>query len=642
MSSRFPTPEDMRPEDYARLGLRSGLEVHQQLNTERKLFCRCPAHVYTNAYHAEVLRHMRPTLSELGEYDGTALMEFKTRKNIIYRIHRSNVCTYELDDAPPFEMNDQALEYAVEISLSLGLSIVGEVHVARKQYLDGSIPTGFQRTAIIGVNGEVPYKGRKIGIQQLSIEEDSCREVSDVGHLRIYNTSRLSVPLIEIVTLPDMRTPTEVAEVAHALRKVTRGTGRARKGIGAARQDVNVSVTGGTRIEIKGVHRIPLIPRLVHYEALRQKALLDIRDRLAAQGRTLDGFAPRVVDLSALAGPVSFSPIQQGMARGGVLHGVVLPGFSEALNTLVGPDRPFAQELADQVRVVACLDKLPNLIHHPSPSPELATATWTRLRTAASAGQDDALVLVWGPAMDVETAAGEIIDRARQAFRGVPQETRQARSNGTTGFERVLPGAERMYPDTDLPPIVIPAARADAAAARIPPPAWEQERRFAAEGMKPHQSEALVMEGRYPVVAEALQVQGVSGAMVAEVLLERSRQARRAGVDLTTLGHEDWLELLGRLGDGRLAREAVPELLPRLASAPAGGRTELLDAAGPPALTMIKAAVAEALRERPRSADPEARRLFWMGRAMHRLRHRAPGRQVAEIIQDRLIAVEEA
>ncbi len=191
---------------YSELGFRCGLEIHQQLKTEKKLFCRCPAGLYQrkNDYDAEVIRHMRPTLSELGEYDGTALMEFKTRKNITYRLKRQTACTYDIDDTPPFPINREALAIAMEIALLLKTSIVGELHITRKQYLDGSIPTGFQRTAIIGIEGSILFPHKQIRIIQLSIEEDSCREVSDVGHERVYSTDRLGIPLIETVTYPDM------------------------------------------------------------------------------------------------------------------------------------------------------------------------------------------------------------------------------------------------------------------------------------------------------------------------------------------------------------------------------------------------------------------------------------------------------
>jgi glutamyl-tRNA(Gln) amidotransferase subunit E len=268
--------------DYDRIGFMSGLEVHQQLLTKEKLFCRCPAGIYqkSDEYDAELLRHMRPTLSELGTYDGTALMEFKTKKNIIYRISNKTACTYDVDDTPPFPINEEALHIALEIALVSKLNIVGEVHVTRKQYLDGSIPTGFQRTAILGIEGVIPLKNKNIKLIQLSIEEDSCREVSDIGHNRIYRTDRLGVPLIETVTYPDMTHPDEVMEACNYIRFLNRSTGKVRTGIGAGREDVNVSCKGGTRVEIKGVAHTKWIPELTHVECFRQWALLAIKDIL--------------------------------------------------------------------------------------------------------------------------------------------------------------------------------------------------------------------------------------------------------------------------------------------------------------------------------------------------------------------------
>ncbi|MBT3316569.1 Glu-tRNA(Gln) amidotransferase GatDE subunit E, partial [bacterium] len=229
-------------EDYKNVGLISGLEVHQQLLSVRKLFCRCPAGIYSKIHDAEILRHMRPTLSEMGDYDGTALMEFKTRKEITYLLKNETVCTYEMDDAPPFEIDDLALDSAIYISMMMGLQVVDEIHIARKQYLDGSIPTGFQRTAIIGVTGSIPFNGKSIAIRQLSIEEDSCREVQDQGHDMVFRADRLGMPLIETVTDPDMKTPDEVAQVCEIIRQLNRATGLVRTGCGAGRQDVNVSI----------------------------------------------------------------------------------------------------------------------------------------------------------------------------------------------------------------------------------------------------------------------------------------------------------------------------------------------------------------------------------------------------------------
>ncbi len=278
----YVTKKEATAEDYKRIGFMSGLEIHQQLNTKEKLFCHCPAGIYhnNNDFNAELIRHMRPTLSELGEYDGTALMEFKTKKEIIYRINNETACTYEIDDTPPFKINGEALEKALEISLLSKLNIVGEVHITRKQYLDGSIPTGFQRTAILGVEGEIQLKNKKIRLIQLSIEEDACREISDIGHIRTFKTDRLGMPLIETVTYPECETPNELMEAAQYIRFLNRSTGKVRVGIGTGREDVNVSCKGGTRVEIKGVSHNKWIPELSHNESFRQWDFLHLRDDL--------------------------------------------------------------------------------------------------------------------------------------------------------------------------------------------------------------------------------------------------------------------------------------------------------------------------------------------------------------------------
>ena len=318
----LPLFGQLTPADYAELGFMCGLEVHQQLLTDRKLFCRCPAGQYNNdEHHAEILRHMRPTLSEMGEYDGTALMEFKTRKDIIYLLNNDTVCTYEMDDAPPFEIDDEALDRSLAITMLLGCNVVGEVHITRKQYLDGSIPTGFQRTAIIGTDGDIPFGDRTVHIRQLSIEEDSCREVSDKGHVRTYRTDRLGMPLIETVTDPDMKTPDEAMAVGQILRHLARVSGLVRTGSGAARQDVNVSVTGGTRIEIKGVSSLRAIPRLTHNEALRQRTLVGIQGELARRGVTADGISDQGYDVTPIVRGTDCKFIQQGRGQGRHGHG---------------------------------------------------------------------------------------------------------------------------------------------------------------------------------------------------------------------------------------------------------------------------------------------------------------------------------
>ncbi len=444
--------------DYKRIGFKSGLEVHQQLDTEKKLFCNCPSGILHDSedYNAEIIRHMRPTLSELGEYDGTALMEFKTRKEITYRINNETTCTYEIDDNPPFPINKQALEVALEISLLSKLNIVGEVHITRKQYLDGSIPAGFQRTAILGVEGEIQLKNKKVRLIQLSIEEDSCREISDIGHKRVYKTDRLGTPLIETVTYPELDTPEELMEAAQYIRFLNRSTGKVRTGMGAGREDVNVSCKGGSRVEIKGVAHNKWIPKLSHNEAFRQFSLLKLRDRLKSKIKNYKNWkiSYKVIDYHDFK--FEYEPIINAKEQNHQIIAINLPDFQGVLSHFTQPEKIFADELSDRLKVIACIEK-PNIVHSEEINSSFATEDWqkhfSQIANLFNAKNTDSQIIMWGADEDIETAIETIEERCQMLFEGIPEETRKSFSDGRTIFERVLPGADRMYPDTDSAPI---------------------------------------------------------------------------------------------------------------------------------------------------------------------------------------------
>ncbi len=450
----FVSLKDATDKDYKRIGFKSGLEIHQQLKTKEKLFCHCPAGLYNDDddFDAEIIRHMRPALSELGGYDGTALMEFKTHKNIFYHIKNETACTYEIDDTPPFLINKEALEYALRISLLSKLSIVGEVHITRKQYLDGSIPTGFQRTAILGVDGEIQLKNKKIGLIQLSIEEDACREVSDIGHNRVYKTDRLGMPLIETVTQPECLTPYELMEAADYIRFLNRSTGKVRTGIGAAREDVNVSCKGGTRIEIKGVSHNKWIPKLSHNEAFRQWALLHLRDVLNSRVQDKKNWKISSIKLNYHDYKFDYEPIDFAQKNKYKIYAVNLPYFKGLLSHFTQPNKVFANEITDRLKVIACLEK-PNMTHSEELKHTISGNIFEQVKKLLNANDDDAQIIFWGPEDDIKTALETIEERCLMAFEGIPSETRKSLPDGSTIFERVLPGADRMYPDTDSAPI---------------------------------------------------------------------------------------------------------------------------------------------------------------------------------------------
>lgn len=497
--------------DYKRIGFMSGLEIHQQLKTKQKLFCKCPAGIFheNDDFHAEVIRHMRPTLSEMGEYDGTALMEFKTKKNIFYRIHNQTTCTYEIDDTPPFPINKEALEIALEISLLTKLNIVGEVHITRKQYLDGSIPTGFQRTAILGVEGELQLKNKKIGVLQLSIEEDSCREISDIGHNRIYKTDRLGMPLIETVTHPHCYTPDELREAADYIRFLNRSSGKVRTGMGAAREDVNVSCAGGTRVEIKGVAHNKWIPELSHNEAFRQWALLNIRKLLNERFLDHKKWQPTWKSINPKELGIENSLVKESINNGNKFVAINLPGFQGILSHFTQPTKSFSNELTDRLKVIACIEK-PNMTSTEDLVNPISSSDTKKLTEVLGAKLGDTIMIVWGPEADIPTAIETVEARCRMAFEGVPRETRKSFPDGTTIFERVLPGADRMYPDTDSPPIPLQEKYIEELRQRIPKVVAERYNQL--KGWKiPEDTYTYILKRNLVPVIEQLVEMGISG-----------------------------------------------------------------------------------------------------------------------------------
>ncbi len=628
----------MTPEDYAAIGFRSGLEIHQQLLTKRKLFCRCPAGLYSTDVDAEILRHMRPTLSELGEYDGTALMEFKTKKEIVYLLKNESVCTYEMDDAPPFEIDPKAVEIATEIALLLKINLVSELHIARKQYLDGSIPAGFQRTTILGVEGRIPYGDREIGIIQLGLEEDSCREVSDVGHRITFRTDRLGTPLIEMVTHPEMRTPKEVAEVAEILRRMVRATGKVRTGSGAGRQDVNVSISGGTRIEIKGVNSIRSIPRLVYNEAMRQHSLLKIREELKKRGVTSETFKVEKSCVTDVIDKTTYLPIVHALEKDGKVGAVKLEGFKGILTHSTQEHTFFAQEISDRVRVIACMMDQPNLLHTDSPDPSISRSHWNRIRKRLNANGDDTVILVWGSDKDVDTAMSEIIIRAKEATEGVPSETRQAFRDGSNGFERILPGPSRMYPDTDSPPLVLDDKLVEKILADLPEMPWSREARLLDLGVAPQVARLLARSVHARTFDKVLDESGCDARLLANFLVRDMRYFRRIGLPLELLSDEALAKVFKAACKGEFVKDALGALLYTYLQvqdksledmiaviSPVGDESEILD-------KLI--AEAASLQQTLISGSKYGRRNYLMGMIMKQLRGRIPAIDVRARLEE--------
>ena len=608
---------------YREIGFKCGLEVHQQLDTDKKLFCHCPSGQYQKPddFDAEIVRHMRPTLSELGEYDGTALMEFKTRKNIFYRLKNPTACTYECDDTPPFLMNRQALDISMEIALLLKTSVVGEVHITRKQYLDGSIPTGFQRTAIVGINGSIPITGKDIHIIQISIEEDSCREVSDIRHDRIYRTDRLGMPLIETVTGPDMLTPSEAYEAGQYIRFLTRSSGKVRTGIGAARQDVNVSVTGGRRVEIKGVARISQIPRLTHNEAFRQVALLRIMNTLKERFDGPDAFAIGAVDVPATRIRNDWPMLQDAVDAGFAIKAVKLPGCAGLLSHFTGPGRIFADELADRLKVIACLE-YPFMIHGECVDEDCPDGLDELVRNMTGCETGDTWMMIWGPAEDIPTALETIEERWKLAFDGIPDETRKSLPDGTTMFERVLPGPDRMYPDTDSAPIPVTDEEIEALRVNLPMEVVDQMAQMTEWGIPTDTFAYILRRNLFGLIRRIIDTFDVSPVFVSTLFGHRLKHIEGQTDPAAPFDYDRVFDLFKFAVDKGLAFNVLPTMLKELYRYPKMELDSVLEASGyrktsESELVKQVPALVSKFNEIGRSRDPEIAAHWVMGQ-LHR------------------------
>ncbi|HPR65178.1 MAG TPA: Glu-tRNA(Gln) amidotransferase subunit GatE [Thermoanaerobaculia bacterium] len=620
------------PSFYHRLGFKCGLEVHYQLATEKKLFCNCPAVIRNDKPDATILRHMRPTLSELGEYDGTALMEFKTKKNVTYQLYRDTVCTYEMDDTPPFPINTQALEYALTVATMLGMNVVDEFHISRKQYLDGSIPTGFQRTGIIALGGALSLRsGKKIRLSHLCLEEDACREISDRGHEVIFRTDRLSFPLVEVITEPDISDPYELVETSWRISELLRATGKVRRGIGTVRQDVNVSIKGGRRIEIKGVPRIPLFPRLVHSEAIRQFNLLDIKKELRARGITADNLKTISKSLTRTLKHTRIPVLRAALDRGDDVRGICLCGFAGLLNHELQPGVPFSRDFSGRVRVIACLDEPPILFHTDDRDHlPLSEEEWKGLRETFEMKSTDVVVIVWGPEIDTKTAVEEIRIRACEACDEIPPETRQALRDGTTDFERILPGPDRMYPDTDSAPVAIPRGKVEAVRSALPPDPARQEESLIKAGLSEEFAGRFVRMAEPEYVEAALSDPGVA-RFLAAMCVNHFPSLRREGLDPSRIPLQTLIDLASLCTDELFPPSRIRFALQQICLNPAMGPQDFLVTLPDP--EEIRNKLRESGNSR-RSLDPEPRKRAIMGEVMRAYGCRVPGTILSRLYEE--------
>ncbi len=565
--------------DYSAVGLKVGLECHQQLDTRGKLFCACKPDLFKGEPEATFLRRLRPTQSELGQTDPAAFFEFRKGVKILYEADSGTSCLVEMDEEPPHELNREALETALVTALMMGVKPVDEVHVMRKVVIDGSNTTGFQRTCVVGLDGAITVDGKKVPIQHISLEEDAARKTGAEGLTVRYRIDRLCVPLIEVTTGPVIYSPEEAEKVALAIGRILRATRKVKRGLGTIRQDLNVSIRDGALVEIKGVQELELIALAVQLEVQRQLKLLEMRDELKKRGLKQDEFSDDVIDVTLAFAKTACHIIQKAVAQGRHVYAVKLPKFDGLLGTELAPNLRLGTEIADRARFWG---RVGGILHTDElPSYGATEDEIHKLRQTLKAETVDAIILVADVEENAVDALRAGVERAREVLKGVPEETRAANPDGTTRYMRPRPGAARMYPETDVPPIGITDDYIMQLSSRLPEPPEKTAQRLAKKyGLNEKLTKQLQDSEYLGLFEEIAGKTAVSPTFVAAAFTETFKALRRDGVEVSKVTDDQLIEVFDLVGSERTPKEAIPGVVSWLAQHEGRKASEAVEALG--------------------------------------------------------------
>lgn len=536
------------------VGVKVGLEIHQQLHTNKKLFCDCPP-IESDEYTKKFQRRLRAVKSELGEYDPAALFEKSKSKSIVYFGNSKSSCLVEEDEEPPHNLDEDAKKLALVIASSLKSNIFSEIYPMRKTVIDGSNTTGFQRTMLISQGGFIDVEGEKIGVQSICLEEDAAKLLGDKGSVREYSLDRLGVPLVEIALEPVEGSPTKIKKIALSLGKLLRSTKKVTRGIGSIRQDVNVSVkNGGAVVEVKGVQQLDQLEKIIEFEAKRQHGLVKIAEKLnnsKFEGMTRDDVLEITEDWKKCQSKI----IQKALKDNSIIKALKIPNFSGMFGYSPYEGIRLGKEIGQLVKFygiggVFHSDELPNY--------GIEENDIEIVKTLLEIKEDDAFLIIAAPSSKIDFAIESIINRINSAVKGVPAETRLATPNGDTVFLRPRPGASRMYPETDIPPIPVTNHELIIAENNIPK-SWDESLKELQEKYSLNlQLAEQIFDSQYIDLFEKISSKTqISPTFVASILCSSITNLERSGLNAKLLTNEEIEKSFEYLQNGKIAKESI-------------------------------------------------------------------------------------
>lgn len=621
--------------DYTGIEFKAGLECHQQLDT-KKLFCRCPSVLSEEKADGAIKRYLRPFASELGEFDAAAIEQFERGYSYTYEYYNDSNCEIELDEAPPKDAEKEALKTVLEISLMTNAKILKKIFVMRKLVIDGSNTSGFQRTALVALDGKIKLKNKELGVQTIVLEEDSARPIKKEKNEIIFRTDRLGIPLIELATEPALHTPEEVKEAALAIGKLFRLTGKAKRGLGTIRQDINVSIKDGTRVEIKGVQELEMIDEYVRREILRQQKLLEIKEELKKRGANENDLHALPADVSAIFSDTQCTFIKN--AKESAVLAVNLKKFKGILGKELQPNRRFGTELSDYVKARAGVS---GIIHSDElPAYGITEKDVEEIKKSLSCRENDAFAFVVSPKQKAVKAIQTVLERCAVALQKVPAETRNALEGGNTEYSRPLSGSARMYPETDLAPIELSEKQIKEIKKDLP---LTEEKRAELYTKKFGLSQKLAEQMKLNNFArffEKLVKKGYDPKKTATVLLDGLTHVKRMGGDTVVLTEQMLEEFFAKRVSGEIKREIYAEILLAWAKNPSKSLDEILKEKM--VLTASRSEIVETIKRIVKQNDNLIKEKginamgALMGDTMKELKGKARGAEVNKILQEEL------
>ncbi len=536
--------------DYDKLGLKMGLEIHQQLNSKHKLFCPCKTELVDDEYSELIQRRLRPTQSELGEIDRAALQESLRGLNFKYENFEKHTCLVENDDEPPHSLNEEALDICITIACLMNMHIVDEFHTMRKQVIDGSNTGGFQRTGMVATDGYLDTPYGRVTIESLGLEEDAARRIETNDNYTEFRLDRLGIPLAEITTDPSMHDPNQVREVAYMLGQILRST-NVKRGLGTIRQDLNISITEGARVEIKGVQDLDLMSEIVEREVQRQLALIDIKKQLISRDA-------EVLDEIHTLDELFENTESKILKSSQTIKAVVLKGFDGLIGCEVQPGRRFGTEIASYAKKRG----VSGIFHSDElPAYGITQEEVDKVSEFLDIGENDAFIIVAHDEDIAISALEEVKRRAKLGLEGVVEETRKALDDGNTEYMRPLPTANRMYLETDIPLFKITEDRIKPIADNLPELPDEKKERIIKEyNLSEDLATQLVKRLEADLFESIVNDVDVDATPVASLLAYDLREIKREGYDVNILTLNHFKEIFTLLSEGKIAKDSVTDL----------------------------------------------------------------------------------